>query len=372
MAFLLACALLFSAASACLPREKQAPKELDLSGTSITVWDVSQPAVAGAPDYSAETARVVAEFEKDHGVKVDLRLVSRQDISLLLAGKSPGTGVSLVYSTEWPFVPAGLPGSPGLADPAAYVDSAAAYWTKDGAMLAAPAYVHWVSAVSTAAPDKTTPATACIPGSAAFLKSALDYPSGGWDPDNVVTYLAWVKETYGTPPQDPLAAWQDGAVQTLFPVTPYLYQWLRDSGGRPVTLSPEAGPRNEPGVYYTVPGYLVLAGEEPYRTCAAKLAVVLAANLGRWAARAIGGLPAAMADAAVFQVDSRFSDAERSALIQAVYAGTLRVPAAADFLYAEAIEDTVSEDVSQFLSGKTTEAELSQSIREASQKHTKP
>lgn len=372
--FLLCVVLLAVAAGACATGTKT-PKEQILSGLSMTAWDVAQPVVPGAPDYAQDVARVVAEFEQRYGVKVDLKTVGRQDIVKVLSGKAPAGDVALTFSTEWPFAPANLPGVPGEVDAGAFLGAAAAYWTKDGNMLAIPAYVHWVSAVSASGATEGASGAAApvyIPDSPAFLRSVMDYPLGGWDPDGVAAYIAWIRETYGPPAGDPLAAWKEGAARSVFPVTPYLYEWLRDSGGRPVTIAPEAGPQSEPSLYYTVPGYVVLAAEEPYRTCAARLGEALAANLGRWAARAIAGLPAAVADTAVFQVDSRLPTAERVALIQAFSAGDLHVPGASDFLYAESVEDAIRQSVSDFLSGKADEAELRESIREASGKHTKP
>jgi len=373
----LVCAALLSVPLAgCGIGVKEAPQAPDVSGLSITVWDAAQPRVEGVADYRQAATRVAAEFAGRCGLNVDLRFVARQQIADLLLGKTAGERPHLVFTTEWPFAPLDLPGVPELVDEASYLDAAASYWKRDGRILAIPSYIHWIGLVSRGDAPVGTEAlrqeTAYFADSPAFLRLALDSPGAGWDAEKVASYLAWVKETYGPPPVDPLAAWDEETVQAIFPVTAYLLRWLRERRGELLRLLPLAGPFGEPGFYYTVPGYVVLAAEEPYRSCAADLGRELAANLGRWAARAVGAIPAAVSDLAVFNVESGLSFEERSALIRSVSTCRSRVPATDDYLYRESVVSAVRQDAWDFLSGKTTEAEARRSIREALERYTRP
>ncbi len=343
------------------------PREIDFTGAAVTVWDASEPTVSVAPEYTATVRSTVNEFSAKYGVKVDLRFAGRQEITDLLAGQKTGDVPSLVFTGEWPVA------SPQATDislelPLAnYLDAATAYWQKDGRLLGIPAYVQWIGVATQAGGSKPT----YLVESPGFFRAALDLPSS-WDADKVLSYLSWVNQRWGAPESNPLKAWGDGIAASLYPATPQLYRYLRPLGKSQVSIAPLDGPEGEAAFYYTVPAYVVLAKDGPERACAIRLGVALAANLGRWAARAMGGVPALVADVPVFNLESGLSYEERSSILSTVAKRRLTAAAAEESMYADPIEKALRQAAMGYLSGKVSEADSARSIQETLQRHTKP
>jgi hypothetical protein len=380
VAALVCAALLLSVLEGCQTRAKGVPVEPDLTGVSIVVWDADQPAAPGAPAYRAEAARVVRDFCARYKVDVDLQFIDRQSIVDFLSGRKSGEGPALAFSTEWPLVPeAARDAGPYLVQ-GGYLDAAIDYWRQDGRTLAIPSYVHWLCAGSRMKPAGETGETgAAMPertvylsGSLGFLRSVLDLPGAGWDAGVVASFLSWVKAEYGALEPDPLGAWSEGSAEVLYPVTPFLLTWMKSAAKGEVEPLPLRNPFGEARFCYTVPGYMVLAANGLERECATRLGKELAANLGRWAARAVGGMPALADDMAVFNIESHLGYPARLALLSSLTGHRFRAPSAQEFLLHESIEEALSPVAADFLSGKTGEGDLLSSIQDILERHTRP
>ena len=353
---------------ACRLGKMDLPGEPDFAGVTLSVWDLSQPKVEGAPDYQTEAQRVAREFAAHYGVEVDLRFALRQEIADLLAGKAVDESPALVFTGEWPSVPDAAWDLSSSVSETDYVDAAAFYWQKDGRLLAVPAYVQWLGVASRDSGTKDV----FFADSPAFLRAALESQGAPWDPDAIFAYLTWVEQQWGRAESDPLRAWQEGIARSLYPVTPYLFEWLASTEASEVSLEPIPGPFADPCFFYTVPGYVVLARDGAQRECAARLAFALAANLGRWAARAVGCVPALRADVSVFNLESGFSFEDRSSILSSLTEPRFSAPLTADTLLQESLQAALRQVAVDYLSGRTTAAEARSSIQETMQRHTKP
>jgi hypothetical protein len=360
---------------------KGLPVKPDLEGVSIVVWDADQPAMPGTPTYRAEATRVVRDFCARYGVTVDLKFVPRQEMSDLLSGATGGESPALVYSTEWPSLPDSAYDVGPYLGQGDHLGAAVEYWRKDDKTLAIPSYVHWLCAASRAempgedsSPGAVGPKTAYMPDSPGFLRSFLDLPGAGWDSEAIVQFLSWVKGEYGPPGDDPLGAWAEGDARMLWPATPFMLAWMKSvkEGQGEIEPLPLENPFGEPRFYYTVPGYLVLATDGLERECATLLGKELAANLGRWVARAAGGVPSLWKDAVIFNLESSLGYASRTSLLSSLDECRFHAPASQDFLARAAVEKALWPVIGDYLSGKTGEGDLRASIQDILQRHTKP
>lgn len=383
---------LFSIAFSSCVGPRPAPKKLDLSGVSLTVWDALQPRFPGCPEYSEEVSRVIEEFCRETGVKVEFRYAERREALEVLSGKEVSSRPHLMFSTEWPVASECLSDLSGDLDVTDYVDPAGLYWTAGDQFLGIPAYVQWIGTVVRAPGDSTggagSAATSAATGAAtvsvarrtgywvdspAFFRAVLDGPGVGWNAESLTRYAKWVKETYGAYCVDPLASWQNGEVDALYPVTPYLYKWLRTSSlGVTVSVVPSASPFEDDSFYYTVPAYLVLTEDDLERASAVELGKRLAANLGRWAARALGCVPALVKDMPIFNLESGFDYEARQLIWQPVAIGTRAAPRAAEFFQTTAMDSVLAAPLTQYVLGEATDQSLEESIRGACVRHTKP
>ncbi len=375
---LLCAALVLLGLAGCRMGAKGVPVKPDLEGVSIVVWDADQPAMPGVPSYRAEAARVVRDFCARYQVTVDLKFVVRQEISDFLSGRASGDGPAVAFSSEWPFLPDKARDVSSYVGDGAYLDAALDYWREDGRILAIPSYVHWMCVASRArgtgedVPPAAVPAkVAYLSDSPGFLRSTLDLPGAGWDAGKIAAFLSYLKDEYGPSDVDPLGAWSDGVVQALYPATPFLLRWMKGTSGEVVPL-PLKSPFDDPRFYYTIPGYLVLATDGLQRECAMLLGKELAANLGRWAARAVGGIPALSNDVVIFNVESSLGHDARCALLSSLGGYRFHAPAMQDFLLRESLERTLSPVIADYLSGKAAGGDLSASIQDILQRHTKP
>lgn len=385
--------LFIAGLAGCRPSPKP-PEELSFDGLKITVWDAKEPHLPGVYPYEDQVAHIIEVFEKEYNVTVEYRYREREEIIRFLTGQSTGPGEEagegpvVVYSTEWPVVPDGAVDVSGGLDLEEFHDTCVSYWTRDEEVLAVPAYVHWFCAAARRGPvpddsegySSAREGAPVSPGktgywvsSRAFLRVYLDRTGRGWDEKDIVDYLAWVKANFGKIRDDPLDLLDQGDLDALYPVTPHLYRWLKVSekteSSRKITIYPPPGPGCDGGFYYTVPGYIVLAKEEPYRSCATRLARVLSQNLGRWAARAIGGIPARVEDMPVFNVQSGFSYEERQKLASVLKQIGLKVPAPQDFILKEKLHAGILDLMKDYLSGKVTEQTLEDGIRRVIEGH---
>lgn len=365
-AILLALVAACVALGACTANKMDVEPKVDFAGLKITVWDLSMPDIEGLPDYEAQVSRIVREFAAASGVEVEIRFAGRQEISDRLMGKTGGE-VDLVCTGEWPFIPEGARDLAGLCPGDAYMGPAAAYWRKDGRLLAVPAYVHWTATAY------RTPGTECAYSwdSPLFLTAALWAGEPLPEPEEVVSYLASVLEEYGEAVPDPFRSWEDGTAKSFYPFTPYLWQRLR-AKGETAEIGPVRRPAGEPGYFYTVPGYVVLSEDPAEVSCAAKLGCLLAANLGRWAARGLSCVPALREDVSVFNLESGLGFEERSAMLVPLTASGLAAPTAGEHSLWESIEPALRVVAKEYLSKEITEEEARRGILETLERHTKP
>lgn len=373
--FLIAACILVALAG-CMTKAKVVPYEPKFGGQRLVVWDADEPRVSGAPPYRDLVMEVIEEFSSRYSVQVDLRVVTRQEITDFLSGKTGSAGSEepgLTFSTEWPLfsgLEVDVSQSVGESE---YLGFARNYWQSGDKILAIPSYIHWVS--TAARVDKVGPLV-YMPGSPGFLRAVLDLPGGGWDVDRITAFLLWVKERYGPVHPDPLGAWRSAEAAAVYPATPFLFRWLEGEDTEETVPVPVENPFGEPRFFVTVPAYLVLAEAGPKRECAVLLGKLMAANLGRWTARAVGGIPALLGDIAVFNVESSFGYKERSQLLSLLSANHgsagQRAPDRRDFILRESLEKALAGTVIGFLSGETDEPELRAIIHEVLERHTKP
>jgi len=370
---LLICLFAFSIAGCVRGEEEPAP--LSIEGQKIVVWDAVEPTFPDAPSYQASVAAIVERFEKEHEVDIDLRFMTRQEIDQYLAdGKSQSVEApSLVHSTEWPVFHDAYRDVTQDVDTSAFIDAASHYWTRDGKLYGIPAYIHWFGTAveaSTVAGDLSevlaegawldviAGKTGYWYDSQAFLRCVLDWPENGWTPESIVSYLKWVKEHYGSPVEDPLALWQDSVVQALSPVNPFLLRWINTSEGAKMRLLPTAGPNGSSRFYYTVPGYIVLGDSPAERRCAALLGQLLAQNLGRWAVRVLGCVPANVEDMSFYHLECGWSYSDRMTLLEQLESCSLTVPTQRESQVRFKISQTCQDSLKGFFNGDIPEQEL--------------
>lgn len=379
--------------SACRHGEGE-PEPLSIRGEKIVVWDAVEPSFPDSPSYQASVTAIVEAFEQERGVEVDLHFVSRHEIDQYLAdGKvESGEAPCLIHSTEWPTLHEKYRDVALEADPDGFLDAATHYWSRDGRLYGIPAYIHWFGTAveSSLVPGELADVVADgtwaaeIAGetgywhdSQAFLPSALDWDEAGWSPENTVAYLKWVKERYGDPLEDPLAAWQDGVVSALSPVTPHLFRWLNSTGGAKMRFLPVPRPEDWRAngeitglecalsqFFYTVPGYGVLGESPAQQRCAALLGQLLAENLGRWAARVLGCVPARVQDTSFYHLESGWSYSERMAFLEQLEACSLVAPTQEESLMRMKVSQVCRDSLSGFFRGDVSEQELMSKIRD--------
>ena len=386
LALLLTIASFVFGAAGCGVGVKNVPVEPDLTGARIVVWDADQVPLAGAAQYREEALRVARDFSAKYKATVDLIFVDRGVIQRYLSGerdvRSLGEGLKppdVVFTGERPFVPEGAADVSAYLEPGDYLDAALEYWRRESKVMAIPAYVHWWATGSIArtteggtGAEATSVSTAYILDSGGFLAPVLDMPGASWDVDSIAAFLSYVKQTYGPPSPDPLGSWMQGSVDALYPVTPFLLKWMEGCGRGEVRPVPIGNPFGEARFSYTVPGYVVLAQDGVQKECASRLARDLAANLGRWVARAAGCLPARSQDMPVFSIESGFGYEERVSILSCLTGPRFRAPLASDFLVRQALCSAIRPIAVDYLSGKVGESELRSGIHEALWRHTKP
>ena len=354
---------------ACAVGKMDVQPETGFTGLALVVWDLSQTDIQGAPDYETEVRRIASEFASAHGVEVELRFAGRQEVSDMLLGKTEKEGeeVDLVCTGEWPFIPDAARDLSALCSQDAYVDAASSYWRRDGKLLAVPAYFHWTATAHR--PSGT--ADAYLWDSPLFLSAALFTGALPPDPDEVVSYLAFVLKDWGEAPRDPFLWWEDGTAKSFYPFTPHLWQRARSKDSS-VTIGPVRRSDAESFYYYTVPAYVVLTQDAAEAACASKLAALLAGNLGRWAARALSCAPALREDASVFNLESGLGFEDRSAMLSSLSALVLTAPSATEHILWESLEEALRGVAKEYLSGDMSEEEARRGIRETLERHTKP
>ena len=365
------------------------PVEPDLTGAKIVVWDADQVALHGAASYREEAARVVGDFSAKYKTSVDLVFVDRGVIQRYLAGErdlqSLGEGLKppdVVFTGERPFVPTDAAEVHMYLEPEGYLEAALEYWRREGRLMAVPAYIHWWATGCVARPvegsggaegtEMSYGRTAYILDSGGLLTLALELTGDSWEADGVAAFLSYVKEKYGPPLPDPLGSFMQGTVDALYPVTPFLLKWMEGCGRGEVRPIPIGNPFGDARFYFTVPGYVVLAQGGVQKECASRLARDLAANLGRWVARAAGGLPARSEDISVFSIESGFNYEERMSVLSCLTGQTYHAPLASDFISRQEIDSALRPIASDYLSGKIGESELRSGIQEILRRHTKP
>ncbi len=342
------------------------PDTADYSGLRIAVWDASQPAVEAGPQYEIEVKRIVEEFAATNSLEVDLKFAGRQEITDRLTGKSDAQ-VDLVYTGEMPCLPASARDLSGFIGDDAYLDAASAYWRRGGKILAVPAYIHWTATAQRSQGN----VDAYSWDSPLFLSAGLGMDVFPPDAEEVMSYLADIRSRLGEASSNPLGLWMDGTARSLYPVTPHLWQKIRD-GDQDVAIGPLPGPGEERVYFYTVPAYVVLSEGGREGACAADLAVLLAKNLGRWAARTLSCIPALRDDASIYNLESGFGFEDRAAMIASLTPFRLEAPSATEYSQWESIEPALRAVAKGYLSGGQSEEEARRGILEALGRHTKP
>jgi len=350
-------------------RLPEVPEKISFEGLKLVVWDVREPHFPGVRPFEDELVRATEEFKKKHNVTIELKLKNREDIKDLLLGKTKEQIPHLVYSTEWPMT------SGFISDVSRNIginelhDVAVSYWTKNGKLLGIPAYIYWLcpakrgDAVSDTNLQDKVGYWIDAPG---FFRAILDRAAGGWTEKNILHYVTWVKSTFGPFNEDPLDLWDRHSIDVLFPVTCHLFRWLEVSEqDEKVVVMPIPGPFDSSSFYYTVPAYLVLVKDEPYRSCATELGKNLARTRGRWAARAIGGIPAYTHDMPIFNLESGLSHEDRLKVIELLKSSSLQVPKAQDFAAKSNLHLELVNSIRDFLCGKAEMQKLDESIRQS-------
>lgn len=376
----------------CQTRTRTLPHEVSFEGLKLVVWDASQPLYPGSASWEEEVNDCVRAFSDKYRASVEVRFVTREEIRSAISGKSISDRVEdtdtpdLVYSTEWPIVSTSCAPVHDILDLNDLLDSTVSYWTKDAEVLGIPAYAHWFCAAARGSPgkisgDESTSDTDWVTefrGKVSYWQESPAFfgpvAAFGLTEENILAYLQWVKSFCGPPVPDPLTSWQSEEVSVLFPVNPHLFRWLQTSGGRDDDIVPLAlpGPSGEGGVFYTVPGYVVLAQTDPKKTCAALLGQALAQRLGQWAAWTFGGIPASSVDMSVFHLCSALSYEDRTRLTRAIQEGSLVAPDSAMEQVRAKVQSACADSILRYLQGFVSQEDLAQSIRRGLRGHTSP
>ncbi|MGE5578491.1 MAG: hypothetical protein ACM3WU_00485 [Bacillota bacterium] len=363
-AFILVLACL---SGSCTAGKLDLPPKTDFSNTAVLVWDLSEPRIEGAPDYPALVRELVAEFEQLHDVKVEVRTVSRREVEDLLTGKSAEEKPDLVCTGEWPFVPEGAGSLSPYVSSDSYIDIAARYWEAEDGLRAIPAYVHWTGMGY----REGGTGVSYMWDSPAFMAALACSTRPLRDADRVMEILKAVLSEWGEARPDPLASYLNGSAKCLFPLTPSMFRRLssKETG---ISMGPIDGTSGSPFYFYTVPAYIVLADDPATRACAAELGKRLAANLGRWAARALSCMPALREDISVFNLESGFDYERRAHLIESFSVLGLTAPSLTEYSEWVALDEALREVIGDYLRGDLEDEEALLGIRETLTRHTKP
>ncbi|HHY11273.1 MAG TPA: hypothetical protein GX529_01450 [Firmicutes bacterium] len=347
------------------------PSEVSLGDMKIVVWDVKEPHLPGAPPYSELLSLVVENYANEHGAIVEVEFKSRQEIENLLLGNHQGEVPSVVFSTEWPFMGEGTQDLTAMIKAGDYLEDALSFWVYDGKLMGIPSYIHWLCLAKRAASDDSPGAAGYFLTAPGFLHSALDYGCMDWAEQDICDYVEWVKDTYGLYSEPVLDLWERNQISTLYPVTPHLFRWLRLSEKDcEIEMLPMDTPQGEARFYFSVPGYVILAGSQEEVECAVELAKLLAASKGRWAARAVGCIPAHVHDVPVFDLESGFTREERVNLVAGLRDSGACVVDWVEFGSRSNIRLAVTPAIERYLSGSTGRREFEESIRSALKGHT--
>lgn len=350
----------------------QPPSEVSLADMKLTVWDTKEPHLPGAFPYSELLAKTVESFVKENGIEVEVEYKSRQEIESCLLGSYQGDPPSVVYSTEWPFMSANIQDLTEHVCEGDYLEDAVLYWTHNDNLMGIPSYVHWFClAKRNSDMDNSQDRIGYFLNAPGFLHSVLDYEHEGWTVDTIFNYIDWVKSTYRPYHNDVLDMWEQNEINMICPVTPYLFKWLKLSGDDSgVQMLPIPNPHGESRFYFTVPGYVVLACDQQQAKYAVILASALAANRGRWAARAIGGIPAYHQDMPIFHLESQFTREERIALLSGFKNSGAYAVDWMEFNNRSNTRTSITTAIGKFLSGEIGRQEFQESIRSAIKGHT--
>ncbi len=341
------------------------PHQISYRGTTIVVWDVKEPHLPGASPFSELVAQAVEVFAEENGVKAEILFKSRSQIESLLTGTYQGEKPALVYSTEWPFLGSGVQDLAEVIPSDEYLDASLAYWTDEGKIMGIPSYIHWLCLAQKLPEAKDLKdRTGYFLSSPGFLDSGLAGLDGGWAAQFVLEYVEWVRATFGRYVEEPLDRWVQSQSGALFPVTPHMLKWLRLSQeGSNVAMLPIPSPNGQPRFHFTVPGYVVTETDETEFACAVELAKILARTRGRWAARAIGGIPCFLQDVPVYYLESGFSREERLALIAGFEKSGSRILGLGQFLIRAEIRPDITSLIERYLSGELDKQQFEEGIR---------
>ena len=209
-----------------------------------------------------ELATLVAEdYAKTLGITVDLEFKPRQQIEDLLLGIIKGDSVGGIFH-RMAFVGIGTQDLTEMVEADDYLEAAAGFWMYDGRLMGIPAYVHWLCLAKRADLGNSSPNAGYFIYSPGFLHSALDYGNLDWVPEDICTYVEWVKQTYGLCQEPVLDLWEQGRIGMMYPVTPHLFKWIRLSEKDLDTeMLPIDNPEGTPRFYFSVPGYVVMDGK---------------------------------------------------------------------------------------------------------------
>ena len=344
------------------------PEEMSFDDLTIVVWDVREPHFPGLLPYSETMSKLLDDFAQNTGISVKSEFKSRQQIEDLLLGEQPDEmpAVLVVFSTEWPFVGKGTQEAPSELDAGNYFERAVAYWTCDGKLMGIPSYIHWLCQANKNTSSGLFNKTGYFPSAQGFLRCVLDYQPMDWVLEDICDYAQWVKDTYGLCREPALDLWEQGRVGAMYPVTPYLFKWLRlsEKGGETQML-PIDNPQKEGRFVYSVPAYVVLAENPAKAKLAFKLAQALAAQRGRWAARALGCIPACTEDIPIFHIESGLSREEQLCLMVGFKNSSNRALTYLEHDRRRRLEQSVSPAIQKYLSGMIGPESFVESIRSA-------
>ncbi|HHT85740.1 MAG TPA: hypothetical protein GXZ88_08300 [Firmicutes bacterium] len=347
------------------------PSRIPSGDITIVVWDAKEPHLPGASPYSELASLVTESYAENLGITVELDFKTRQEIEDLLLGNYQGEIPSVVFSTEWPFVGVGTQDLTELVRIDDYLEAAASFWVHDGKLMGIPSYVHWLCAAKRAGSGNSLGETGYLSASPGFLHSALDFRNLGWTAEGICTYVEWVRESYGLCSQPVLDLWEQGGINMMYPVTPHLFKWIRLSETGPDTLMmPMDSPDGVPSFYFTVPGYVIMDCDEQTIEHAVGLAQLLAVNRGRWAARAIGCIPAYMSDIPLFDLESGFTQEERVRLMGGFLDSGACIDDWLEYDKKKQVRLAVTQAIEEYLSGSRDREQFEQSIHHALKSHT--
>ncbi len=360
----------------CLFQKNKQSDELSFEGLKLVAWDAAEPSFSRSDAYQQTIQETAEEFSGKYGVQVDIKFVSREDILEFIYGSSDvPEPPSVIYSSEYPAMPEGAKEISRDVPLDDYLDQTTDFWSPQDQLMGVPAYVHWVGMAVRAGDlgeGGTISNSGYWPDSQWFLASAIDFPEQQFGADAATAYLEWLKSTVRGEQEEPLDAWENSAVNALWPVTPHMYCWLKSSSEGQVDLRPIENPFGDPRFYCAVPGYMVLANEEPEKSCATLLAKALARKRGLWAARNIGAIPAAIGDVAIFDLEAPLSQDEKCLIRECSVNVTSACLSAEEALWRRQIWQGFARITEDFLKGAIPPDDLSQSILELWESHTKP